>query len=311
MSRPLSVGPARARSVSRRFRSLRAYAWIVLLGCGAAAVVSSTPAATAQLALPSGLTVNAEYLDGDRKLPALLVLHGFLQNAQFLRTQSVIDGLSTLGYPVLGPNLSLGIHNRRQTLQCEAVHKHTLAEDVAEIDAWVNWLRGKGHQSVIVIGQSFGSQHAVAYQSQHHHPAVAAIVTSSLARVETDMRKVATQVTAARAMSARRDTRLKTFEINYCRRFVGTAESYLSYAEWTDAKVLDAVAAIKVPVYAILGGRDKRVGEQWIADLENAGARVIVIPDANHFFSATHEFDLLDAIGTVLKQLGDIPAVQP
>lgn len=101
--------------------------------------------------LPSGKIVNADLHVGKSAQPAVLILHGFLQTSTFPTIASTVDALSTAGYTVLAPTLSLGITRRNKSLSCEAVHLHTLDDDAAEVAFWVRWLMQKGHSRIVLV----------------------------------------------------------------------------------------------------------------------------------------------------------------
>lgn len=83
-----------------------------------------------------GIPASAEYLAGERDKPAVLLLHGFLQTYEFSTVTTLARGLHDAGYTILSPTLSLNIPGRKQRLACEAVHKHSMDDDVAEIARW-------------------------------------------------------------------------------------------------------------------------------------------------------------------------------
>jgi len=256
--------------------------------------------------LETGVVVNAEYLEGDTSRPAFLVLHGFLQTSQFLATRKIIEGLSGTGSSVLGPNLSLGATNRKQSLQCEAAHTHTLKHDLKEIDFWIRWLLAKGHRSVIIVGHSWGSQHAIAYQLGYRNKAVSAIIAVSLVRsVQSEQ---ALKLKETRVLVANKDQNLRAYQFSFCKKYMATADSYLSYAEWTDTRALKSVSTLtagKFPLFAILGSKDKRIDDQWVESLRKSGVTTSIVDGANHFFSSMHEFDLLDELERITGQLID------
>ena len=101
-----------------------------------------------------------------RDKPAVLLLHGFLQTRDFPTVATLARGLRDAGYPVLSPTLSLNIPNRSQSLACEAIHRHSLDDDIGEIARWVDWLKSHGHRSIVLIGHSFGSLQLLAYLCQ-------------------------------------------------------------------------------------------------------------------------------------------------
>lgn len=256
---------------------------------------------------PDGKYLTAEHHRGDTRRPAILVLHGFLQTYDFQTTQSLISNLSMLGYTIVGPNLSLGISDRRQSMQCQAPHNHRFEDDLREIDFWVQWLRKQGYPGVILVGHSWGSQHSLGYVETHVEAPVTAVIGISLVRVEQAAAVRAKQIGAAQARAARHDKSLKPYALSFCKSFVATPESYLSYARWDDARVIDSLTRLqgrKVPVYVVVGNKDNRVDDAWIKELGRHATRVDVIEGANHFFSSIHEFDLSDRLEAILARIG-------
>jgi dienelactone hydrolase len=254
--------------------------------------------------LPTGLAASAEYIEGDPQRPAFLVIHGLLQTHQFLATQKIIEGIAGFGYTVLGPNLSFGIVERQKSLQCEAAHTHTLQGDLKEIDFWIQWLRNKGYPSVVIVGHSWGSQHVIAYQTAYNNKSVSGIIVVSLVRAA--QKEATLELQKAKALIKKDDRSLQAYPFGYCKRYMSTAEGYLSYAEWTDQRVLESLATLKknkVPVYAILGSKDKRIDDQWVKSLRQASTVTSLIEGANHFFSSIYEFDLIDRLETIIGEL--------
>ncbi len=282
--------------------------WLVLI----AAVVlvlfgaNTVGAETLRLRTPDGKYLNAEYLRGDTKRPAIVVLHGFLQTYEFLTTQSIINSLSALGYTIIGPNLSLGISDRRQSMQCQAPHKHSFDDDMREIDFWIGWLRQRGHPGVIIVGHSWGSQHGLGYVETHAEAPVSAVIAISLVRTEQAAAIHTKQISAAEARTARRDSSLKPYALSFCKAFMATPQSYLSYARWDDKRVTDSLTRLqerKLPVYVVIGSKDNRIDEEWVKELDRHATQLTVIEGANHFFSSIHEFDLNDQLETMLTRI--------
>lgn len=263
-------------------------------------------AANVVLTPPGGVQLNSEYIKGDRARPALIVLHGFLQTYDFMSTQMIIDGLAGAGYAVLAPNLSLGIPDRRQSMQCEAAHKHTLADDLTEIDHWVDWLRRKGYRSVAIIGHSWGAQQALAYAEARPDVVIRAVIGVSLTRTSLPASVGASQAKQAQTLAAQASSRLQPYRLSFCKKYMGTAASYLSYQRWDDEKVVQTVAALHargLPVAAVLGSEDKRIDARWSASLRQAGVALSVIEGANHFFSSAHEFELMEELERMLAKV--------
>lgn len=260
------------------------------------------------LKLANGQEVNGEYQQGDKAKPAILVLHGFLQTYEFMSTRNIVNGLAAQGYSVLAPNLSLGVPNRQQSAQCTAVHSHTLESDLQEIAFWIEWLKQAGHTSVILVGHSWGSQHALAYLAAQPDPAVKAVIAISLVRTHQSLAQNAEQIQQAQQRIAAKDNGLHAYAMSFCKQYMATAQSYLSYARWDDTRVMGVLSQLQknqVPVYVIIGSADKRIDAQWLEALQPRVTELAVVDGANHFFSHVHEFDLNDRLESILTELGN------
>lgn len=271
-------------------------------------LVSSVPARAQDVRLisPDGMPMNAEYKAGDVRRPAVVVLHGFLQTREFLTTQTIINGLSSVGNAILSPNLSLGVPDRKQSMQCRAPHQNTFESDLREINAWVQWLHKQGYSSVILVGHSWGSQHSLGYADAYPNAPIAALVDVSLVRSEQTEQASARQMAAAKARLTRQDKSLQAYQLGFCKDYMATPDTYLSYARWNDAQVLNVLELLKkrgLPVYVVLGSQDNRSDAQWVKALRARTREVSVIDGANHFFSALHEFDLNDRLEAIFVHL--------
>ena len=281
---------------------------IALVTTLATLLVSSVPAEAQDLHLtsPDGKPVNAEYKAGDVRRPAIVVLHGFLQTREFLTTQTIINGLSSVGNAILSPNLSLGVPDRKQSMQCRAPHQNTFESDLREINTWVQWLRKQGYPSVILVGHSWGSQHSLGYADAYPKEPIVALVNVSLVRSEQTPQVRTRQMAAAKARLARHDMSLQPYNLGFCKDYMARPDTYLSYARWNDAQVLAVLDHLKkrrLPVYVVLGSQDNRSDTQWVKALRVRTREVSVIDGANHFFSALHEFDLNDRLEAIFVQL--------
>lgn len=264
---------------------------------------SATQAEIIENRLATGVVLNADFQAGKPQLPAVILLHGFLQTREFPTVSRLTDGLAAAGYTTLAPTLSLGISRRDKGLPCEAAHRHTLEQDVAEIAAWVDWLANRHSGPIIFIGHSYGSLQGLVYASATPHPALHQLIAVSLIDTERHPANVsvATLLGKAKSRVAKGDKRLVDFSIGHCTKFTATPESYLSYANWDRKRVLDLSRKSRVPVRVVIGDEDNRMGKDWPEALGAAGVRVDRIKGANHFFDAEYEFDLFDLILDLLK----------
>lgn len=253
--------------------------------------------------LEDGKTVTAEYRPLDSDSPAVLVLHGFLQTRNYLTVTNIADSAAESGYAVLLPTLSLGVSERKKSLQCDAIHNHSFKDDVEEVDFWIKWLEKKGHRKIVVIGHSFGSLQLLGYLIDYSNPVVTKYIGTSLLDVsrEVDSEKFQAYTKDAMNRIRRNDNTLGEYAVSYCKKYMAPARAYMSYASWSRQSILDSIKNVKIPITVILGGKDKRLDPNWKSDLMKHGAKVIMLDEANHFFSGGQEFELLDSIQGLLK----------
>lgn len=252
-------------------------------------------AVVTQTARP-GITIDANYLLGAHDKPAVLMVHGFLQTRAFPTVATLADRLHDAGYTVLTPTLSLNIPLRKQSLPCEAIHRHGLDEDVAEIALWVRWLKAQGHSRIVLLGHSFGSLQLLAYLSDKPDPAVKAYIGTSLIEAQigsTDRRALIAQL-EERLRHNRRD--LVSQPLSFCRNYTSPPEGLLSYVRWDQARTLTALKQAPVRTLLIMGDSDNVLGHNWLEALQHIRTRIVVVKGANHFMDGTHEFHLLDRI---------------
>jgi pimeloyl-ACP methyl ester carboxylesterase len=283
---------------------MRAYLLCLLI----ALFPASIHAAVVQQEMRPGIVASADYMTGASDKPAVLLLHGFLQTRDFHTVASLGRGINDAGYAVLTPTLSLNVPNRSQSLACEAVHKHSLDDDVAEIARWVRWLKSQGHRSVVLFGHSFGSLQLLAYLSHKPDPIVKGYVGASL--IETQLgqtdRAALIAVLDDRVRSGQRA--LYTGSISFCTKYPSTPEGLLSYARWDQARVLDALKQVRVAKKLVMGDADFIIENNWAKVLQHAQTSVVIIKGANHFMDGEHEFDLLEH---ALGFLSSVPPPRP
>ena len=246
----------------------------------------------------------ADYRVRDADKPAVLVLHGFLQTRSFSTVARLTDALTDAGYTTLTPTLSLGIHRRVQSLACEAIHTHRMESDVAEIAMWVDWLVAQGHREVMLVGHSTGSVTELAYLAGEPNPAVQRAVLVSLVPFGEARLNYETEAMAQRARQALAEGRdsLDSFGLAYCREYPARPSAFLSYYDWSNARITRALGKVGTPLVVIVGTNDQRMTATWFQALDASGADVVRIEGANHFFDDMYEFDLLDATLEALAQ---------
>lgn len=260
-------------------------------------------AAIVDLDMRPGIRASAEYLVGDRSKPAVLLLHGFLLTREFRTVATLGSSLHDAGYTVLLPTLSLNIPNRKQSLACEAIHAHSMEEDIAEITRWVGWLKSRGHQRIVLLGHSFGSLQLLAYLNNHPDAAVKAYIGTSLIETRIASASRDTLIAQLNDRIQRKQTALVTQTLSLCSKYTAPPEDLLSYVVWDQARTLNAMKAVPVRMQLIMGDADKMIGRNWVQALQHIHAPMIYVQGANHFMDAEHEFDLLEHTLNFLQTL--------
>ncbi len=286
---------SRARRYSLRTLG-RASALSVLIGFNLLGAPIFAQAIEAKL--DNGRTVTAEFHEGEPGRQAVLLLHGLLQTRNYLTVNSLSNSLAEFGFTVLAPTLSLGINRRNKSLACEAIHTHTMEQDVDEIGFWVNWLETKGHSTIVLVGHSYGSLQILVYAVGQPSKSVKRIVATSLVDVEhvVGSEAIQRQIEIARQRLEENPQGLDEYKISYCKKYIAPPQAYLSYAEWTKIRILRKLKDISIPVEIILGSKDNRMGEDWPELIGRSGAKLTIVNDANHFFDAEFEFDLFERV---------------
>lgn len=261
-------------------------------------------ASIVQQEMRPGIPANAEYLIGERSKPAVLLLHGFLQTRDFPTVTTLARGLQDAGYTVLSPTLSLNIPNRTQSLACEAVHKHSMDDDVAEIGRWVDWLKSQGYRSIVLIGHSFGSLQLLVYLSAHPDPAVKAYVGASLVEAQVGTASRPALIAQLEDRVRNKQRALVTQTLSFCSKYTSTPEGLLSYVRWDQPRLLTALRQSPVRVQLIMGDADGTLGQGWLKALQHIQIPMVIVHGGSHFMDGEHEFDLLDH---TLKFLADFP----
>jgi len=257
----------------------------------------------ARIELRNGLTAQAEYLSGKPTLPAVLVLHGFLQTHDFPTVATLARGLNESGYTVLAPTLSLGVPNRKQSLACEAVHRHSLDDDLDEIDRWVKWLTSRGHRQIVLIGHSFGSMQLLAYLAGKPDPAVRGYIAASLTETQIGPISRAELIERLEDAVARGDHKLVNQPISYCKKYPSNPAALLSYVRWDQARLVKALNAYKGHKLLIMGDADVMIGRKWLSTLQESRTPMAIVKGAGHFMDGEHEFDLLEHSLAQLKKM--------
>jgi len=257
--------------------------------------------------MSNGLLASAEFRSGEAEKPLLLFVHAFLQTRNFPTSKRLAEALGEEGYPILSPTLTLGISDRRNSLACESLQLHSIDQEAAEIARWIDWAVRQGYADIQIIGHSAGSVSTVAYLDQFRGRIpenVRKVTLISLTHYGPD-RPAAFETTElerkARELQQQHRNEPVEFALSFCEKYPARPDDYLSYLNYSAAKVQEVIANAPIETHVVLGDKDLRIDRQWAEQLKNHHARVYFIEGANHFFDQSHEFDLLDVIGEIIE----------
>lgn len=265
----------------------------------ASAVPVQAGSARIELEVVPGITAEADYWPGEADKPAVLILHGFLQTREFPTVRRLAEALADEGYSVLTPSLTLGLNRRRQSLACEAIHTHSLQQDLVELRAWTAWLAQRTAKPPVLVGHSSGALQLAAMLDADPAPAIgqAVLISPSTFGEEQDPQRLAEYRARAAEQLARGDQEMHAYPLLYCTQYVTTAANLASYLDWDRERLRAALSkGVGAPVTVIYGDRDEHVDQAWLAGLGAHGVGLRPVAGANHFFDLEHEFDLLDEV---------------
>lgn len=250
----------------------------------------------------------ARYLDNGREKPAILILHGFSATHNYPTVQALQDYFNLSGYTTLAPTLSLQTPLRSQPVQCNSLHTHTLQQDIDEVRAWINWLEQQGHNQIILIGHSSGSQTLLEAMIPQAPKSINALILTSLFYLNgEELGNLESEIKLAENLLSQGDNTPRKFNFLFCQNdYLATPESYLSYLTITRARVLKTIDQLSIPSYSLMGSADSRytqVGEKWLKELDASKTNLTIIDGANHFFTGEHEGLLHDQVEAIINRL--------
>lgn len=264
----------------------------------------------ANLELPAGAS-----LEGGT---VALILHGTLAHNGMEIITVLQANLARRGIASLAMTLSLGRNARRGAFPCDAQHEHRLTDAADEIGAWIDWLKERKVQRILLVGHSRGAQQIAHYTAGTPDPTVDRIalvappVDSYAERASryrdshrTDLQAI---VDRARQLveAGEEDTLIELPAFLHCRPARVTAAAVLDYVD-PDGKsdTLALLRDVHLPVLIIAGAGDE-IARDVVKKVRAAGLaadqRAVEIAGADHFFRDLFADDLVDALAPFLVE---------
>ena len=281
----------------------------------------SVPVLADEVKLPyQGMTLNASLEKSADSWPAgpvVLMTHGTLAHSGM----EIMAGLQSMfadrGISSLAINLALGLDDRPAGMyDCATPHTHRHTDGVAEIGAWLDWLKKQGAEKVALLGHSRGGNQTARFAATTPDPVVTAVIliapqTWSADYAAADYEKrygkpLAPVLARAQKLvdAGKGDTPMDPVDFAYCEQTSATAAAFVSYyANDPDMDTPRVIPGIGVPVLVVAGSEDtavkglpEKVGP--LADGERV--RLLVVDGADHFFRDLYSEDIADAVAELL-----------
>jgi pimeloyl-ACP methyl ester carboxylesterase len=240
------------------------------------------------------------------------MVHGTLAHNQMEIMATIQELLTDAELSSLAINLSLSVDDRRGTFACETPHAHRDSDALDEIGLWLDWLKARGAQRVVLLGHSRSGNQVARFVAERDAPQVEAVVLIAPSTWDAD--KVANgyqerfgvplsmRLEEARNLVAagKPGAWLEQTGFLYCAGAKVTAATFLDYYEPDERRDTPSVLpAIRKPTIVFAGSEDTVVEGlearlSPIADGEQL--KLVVMDGADHFFRDLYAEEIVEII---------------
>ncbi|MBT3305452.1 MAG: alpha/beta hydrolase [Alphaproteobacteria bacterium] len=261
-----------------------------------------------------GRTLNANLNIADGKSLSdgvFLMLHGTLAHKDMEIMRALQDLMLERGFSNLAINLSLAQNDRHGMNDCAGPHRHLDSNAAKEVDFWAAWLKAKSAGPITVLGHSRGGNQVSRYIAGSPDPLVKRAVLVSPGSWEKDKysraymknfkKDLGPLLSRAQALvkAGKGDTLMDDVDFVYCRKTKVAAATFVDYYKPNpDHDTPSVVDRAKVPVLVVAAANDRVVPETAgkMKSHTSANVRLVVIPEAGHFFRDLVADELADII---------------
>ncbi len=255
------------------------------------------------------LTLNANYVDGDKQHPIYVILHGTWMHHSMDLPTTLQTLLTEEGQASLNISLGLGIDNRSTFISCRdpmiAAHQHAEKELVQ----WLSWLKQQGWKRFVLVGHSRGGAQITYYANTHKKDGIEKLVLIApmsweeafiSKEYETEF-EIPLKTQIARFMKEKdaQAPQLKAPTL-YCGNATVSAEAFLSY--YTDKPQKHTPALLKhtnIPTEIYLGTEDRhshRLANYLDELIKRPSISVKWIDGADHFFRDLYADEIIEGV---------------
>jgi len=258
---------------------------------------------------------------GSREKGVILITHGTLAHKDMEIVEALQSALAERGIASLAHTLTLGMDRREGMYDCAIPHTHRHEDGVAEIGAWISWLKANGAKTISLLGHSRGGNQAAWFAAEQGNDLIDALVLLAPAtrgpksnvaadyqkRFKADLGPILSKAKALVADGAGA-TQMDLPGFIYCPNSKASAASVVSYygpEPRRDTPVL--LPGIKTPVLVIAGSADTvvpHVVERFRPLADGKKIQLRVIEDAGHLFNDFYIEDAADLVAEFLSVEG-------
>ena len=247
----------------------------------------------------------------------VLVTHGTLAHKDMEIVEALQAGLAERGIASLAHTLTLGVDRREGMYDCGVPHTHRHEDALAEIRAWIDWLKKEGAGPITLLGHSRGGNQVAWFAAEHAGDDVSRVVLMAPATAEpasiaaknyrqrfnAELDAVLNKAKVAAAGNNKEMMDLPGFV--YCPDTKAQAGSVVSY--YGDEPRRDTpslLPGLKMPTLVIAAAKDSvmpDVAKRVKPLADDKKITLEVIEDADHMFLDFYAEDAVELIADFIK----------
>ncbi len=255
------------------------------------------------------LTLNANYVDGDKQHPIYVILHGTWMHHSMDLPSTLQTLLTEEGQASLNISLGLGIDNRSTFVSCRApmIAAHQHAEE--ELLLWMSWLKEKGWKRFALIGHSRGGAQITHYANTHKRDGIEKLVLIAPMSWEEEFISkeyeakfeipLITQIARFKSVENQLAPQLKAPTL-YCGNPNVSAEAFLSYYTNRPEKHTPTLLNnTHIPTEIYLGTKDRhshRLAHYLDVLKKRKNITTTWIDGADHFFRDLYADEIIEGV---------------
>ncbi len=245
----------------------------------------------------------------------VLIVHGTMGHRDMDVVRRLRAMLGERGHSTLAPTLSLGVDAREGMYDCALPSRHRAEDALAEIGAWVDWVRRQGARRIVLLGFSRGAQQAAWYAATNPRAPIDRVVLMAPIFAGDAAERYAARfgqplaplLGRARALvgAGRADELLAGVGFLNCDSTQPSAAALLSYyAPPPPSEPSATLPRTGAPTLVVVAGGDSVVRDldRRLAAHLDGRHRLVVVSGADHFFHDLYGEDAADEIDAFLRR---------